>query len=397
MRIFLTGATGYVGAAALGAFVRHGHDVTALVRHPGQGRAPRERRRDDDRGRREQARLLRGCRADVRRAGAHGVRSIRARAADGRRGRGGDAGRGARPATAGPAGHASSTRRARGCSGTSRTAPPRTRRCGRRRSWRGAWRTEQALSSDARAAGVRAVIVRPGIVYGGAEGLVGELLKNAANGLIRVVGDGTNRWPCVYDRDLADLYAAAGGPPRRRGGVPRHRPRRRAGAGHRGRHLAPHAAAARRAPCAAARGPRQAGPVCRRAGARSGGAQPARARARDGRRRCTRSPAAWRACWKSSGPPAKPPDAGEAAPGWLTSQSSSRSSSVGARQKIEERVEAAVERAAQLRDGAVDRVQRHLGRLATGEVEPRILRVLQRAFRDEPNAVDQRVPSHGSL
>ena len=46
MRIFLTGATGYVGSAALGAFVRHGHDVAALVRHPGQGRASRERRRD---------------------------------------------------------------------------------------------------------------------------------------------------------------------------------------------------------------------------------------------------------------------------------------------------------------------------------------------------------------
>jgi len=32
MRIFLTGATGYVGAAVLDALVRGGHDVTALVR-----------------------------------------------------------------------------------------------------------------------------------------------------------------------------------------------------------------------------------------------------------------------------------------------------------------------------------------------------------------------------
>src|SRR5262245_12029470 len=32
MRIFLTGATGYVGAAVLDALVRAGHDVTALVR-----------------------------------------------------------------------------------------------------------------------------------------------------------------------------------------------------------------------------------------------------------------------------------------------------------------------------------------------------------------------------
>jgi nucleoside-diphosphate-sugar epimerase len=49
--------------------------------------------------------------------------------------------------------------------------------------------------------------VRPGVVYGRGEGLVGELFKSAINGLVRVVGDGSNRWPLVYDRDLADLYA----------------------------------------------------------------------------------------------------------------------------------------------------------------------------------------------
>src|SRR5215211_4903374 len=34
MRIFLTGATGYVGSAVLDALLRAGHEVTALVRDP---------------------------------------------------------------------------------------------------------------------------------------------------------------------------------------------------------------------------------------------------------------------------------------------------------------------------------------------------------------------------
>src|SRR6266478_9362671 len=39
MRIFLTGATGYIGAAVLDALVRGGHDVTALVRNNEKARA----------------------------------------------------------------------------------------------------------------------------------------------------------------------------------------------------------------------------------------------------------------------------------------------------------------------------------------------------------------------
>jgi nucleoside-diphosphate-sugar epimerase len=53
---------------------------------------------------------------------------------------------------------------------------------------------------------LRAMVVRPGVVYGGGGGMVGDIFKAATNGLVRVVGDGTNHWPLVYDRDLADLY-----------------------------------------------------------------------------------------------------------------------------------------------------------------------------------------------
>ena len=70
-----------------------------------------------------------------------------------------------------------------------------------------AWRVphEQRVL-DAAAVRLRTAVVRPGVVYGGSRGIVGDLFKDGANGLIRVVGDGTNRWPLIYDRDLAELY-----------------------------------------------------------------------------------------------------------------------------------------------------------------------------------------------
>jgi len=70
-----------------------------------------------------------------------------------------------------------------------------------------AWRPEhERIVLDASKQGIRTAVIRPGIVYGGARGIIGDLLKDAANGLVRVVGQGRNHWPCIYDRDLADLY-----------------------------------------------------------------------------------------------------------------------------------------------------------------------------------------------
>jgi nucleoside-diphosphate-sugar epimerase len=60
---------------------------------------------------------------------------------------------------------------------------------------------------DAGGDSLRAVVVRPGLLYGGGTGVICDLFAAASNGLVRVVGDGNNRWPLVYDRDLADLYA----------------------------------------------------------------------------------------------------------------------------------------------------------------------------------------------
>jgi len=71
-------------------------------------------------------------------------------------------------------------------------------------SWRPAH--EQRVLAAGKA-DIRALVVRPGIVYGGARGIVGDLLKDAANSLVRVVGTGENHWPLIYDRDLGELYA----------------------------------------------------------------------------------------------------------------------------------------------------------------------------------------------
>lgn len=76
------------------------------------------------------------------------------------------------------------------------------------------WRpSHEQIVLQAAAPNLRTAVIRPGIVYGGNRGIVSDLLKNALNGLIRVIGTGENHWPLVYDRDLADLYVRAAGAP----------------------------------------------------------------------------------------------------------------------------------------------------------------------------------------
>jgi nucleoside-diphosphate-sugar epimerase len=205
MRVFLTGATGHVGSAVLSAFARRGHEVVALVRHPGKAE-------------RLAASGLTAIVGDVERpetyCEAATTCDVVVHTALDRGPRG--------PLIDGTATaallDAAATRVRRGLpaavlytssvwvlgdvpagAGEEAALHPTPFV-----AWRPA--QEEALLRDASASHLRAAIVRPGIVYGGAEGLVGQLLRDAANGLLRVVGDGTNRWASVYDRDLADLY-----------------------------------------------------------------------------------------------------------------------------------------------------------------------------------------------
>ncbi|HEX3465134.1 MAG TPA: NAD-dependent epimerase/dehydratase family protein [Candidatus Elarobacter sp.] len=72
-----------------------------------------------------------------------------------------------------------------------------------------AWRPaheELVLAQDGR---LRALVLRPGIVYGDGGGIPGGMVADARKGAVRVVGDGANRWPTVRHDALAELYGAA--------------------------------------------------------------------------------------------------------------------------------------------------------------------------------------------
>jgi nucleoside-diphosphate-sugar epimerase len=67
---------------------------------------------------------------------------------------------------------------------------------------------QEVLSSKDR--GVRAVVIRPALVYGHGGSVPAMLTKSAREtGAARYVGDGQNRWPFVDVEDLAELYVLA--------------------------------------------------------------------------------------------------------------------------------------------------------------------------------------------
>ncbi|HEX4347074.1 MAG TPA: NAD-dependent epimerase/dehydratase family protein [Vicinamibacterales bacterium] len=210
MRIFLTGATGYIGAAVLDALVRGGHDVTALVR-------------DNEKAARVTARgghpvIGNLAEPDSYRAAAEAQDGYVHTAFDTVSGRGPVIERlvldtllaaAKRPRTAG------STAPARrfviytsGLWVLGQTPEPASEDSPINPTALVSWRPDlEEVVVNASNATLRTVVVRPGVVYGSGGGIVGDIFKAATNGLVRVVGDGNNHWPLVYDRDLADLYA----------------------------------------------------------------------------------------------------------------------------------------------------------------------------------------------
>jgi len=205
MRIFLTGATGYVGSAVLQSLVRAGHEVSALIRNPREaahaslfGTSPVVGDLSEPQ---TYAAVAETCDAivhtafeaskrgpQVDRQAIDAVLAAAARRAD----------RGQRAVVV----YTSSLWVLGNTSG--RAAEDAALRPTPLVGWRP--ELERLVLDADRGPLLRAVVVRPGIVYGGSRGIVADLLKTAANGLVRVVGDGRNHWACVHDKDLADLY-----------------------------------------------------------------------------------------------------------------------------------------------------------------------------------------------
>ena len=205
MQVFLTGATGYIGSAVLDAMIKGGHQVTAMARDP------------------EKAERLaaKGATPVIGELGLPKTYEAVARTAD-------------------AVVHCAMETSPRGVekerqaldvmlSGLTQAS----RIDGKSRVFvytSGVWvlgRTVKAAEEDAPldppdhvkwrpahedlvlssfSASLRTVVVRPGVVYGGGRGIVADLIKDALNGLIRVVGPGKNRWATVYTHDLAELY-----------------------------------------------------------------------------------------------------------------------------------------------------------------------------------------------
>lgn len=203
MRIFLTGGSGYIGSAVLDAFVRAGHHVDALVRNSEKAAFVQQRGGHPVLGDLGEPATY----ADAAAAADGVVHTAFEYSARGVEVDGAVLGAILAPVKGQQGRFVIYTS---GCwvlgtctTPTDESAAPNPIEIV---AWRPAHETRVLAAATA---GIRPVVIRPAVVYGGSRGIVGELFKDASNSLIRVIGTGTNHWPLVYDRDLADLYVRA--------------------------------------------------------------------------------------------------------------------------------------------------------------------------------------------
>lgn len=202
MKVFVTGGSGYIGRATIGALRRRGHEVTALVRGDRAAELVTRQGATPVTGTLHDLDVLRTAAAE-----ADGAIHLAQE-------------RGPETATvdaeasgaiqdgigSGPYVHTGGAWVYGNTNGAvdedaPQSPPPLT-----------AWRADNEKQVLGRAAdGGCPVLIMPGVVYGHGAGLIEQFFTEPARErhAVRVIGDGSNHWALVHVDDIADLYALA--------------------------------------------------------------------------------------------------------------------------------------------------------------------------------------------
>jgi nucleoside-diphosphate-sugar epimerase len=205
MRIFVTGATGYIGRALVGELVEAGHEVTGLVRSAEKAAVLEKLRARAVVGDIKEPGSYREIAADqdalVHTAFEYSAETVEAdRAALGTL------------LAAALAGKVQSLVYTSGIwvLGTTGDTPTfedaTTEHPAAVVAWRPAHEKMVLVAESSRLA---TAVVRPGMVYGGSGGIIGSYFESAEKqGAARYIGNGRNRLPMIHVEDLARFYRA---------------------------------------------------------------------------------------------------------------------------------------------------------------------------------------------
>ena len=192
MRVFLTGATGYIGSAVAAALRNAGHEVGALIRPDADSKHLRDLGAFLIAGDLESLPSLRD-QLESYDAFVHTAQS-RQRTVEGDR-----AAVDTFTALPGPFVYTSGVWVLGNTSSSDETSPVNPLPLV-------AWRPPH----EELVVGSGGAVLRPGCVYGGRQSLLADWFVSASqNRPLQIVGDGTNRWAMVHLHDLTDLYVRA--------------------------------------------------------------------------------------------------------------------------------------------------------------------------------------------
>lgn len=205
MRVFVTGATGFIGSAVAAAFARAGHETFGLVRSPGKVRLLEAVEVVPVSGTMEEPDAWRpvadGCSVLVHCAVEYSERSwdLHRAVLGALRDAGRDRLGRVLLATSGVWVYGDTGEAA--VDESSALDPP---------TYVAPRPAVDAAVLSWNGGGFRTLLIRPGCVYGGSGSLTAAWFESAArSGAARVVGDGANRWAMVHRDDLADLFVRA--------------------------------------------------------------------------------------------------------------------------------------------------------------------------------------------